>query len=363
MLKGLRAAGLTLLALLSAALIAAVIDKKLSERAERRQTDIVDAQGIQLLETWTIGGIEQKISIRGRNKSNPAIVFLHGGPGSAQIGLMRAFDRELEKHFTVVHWDQRGSGLTFSFFTPAESFSKEQFLSDAHEVILKTRERLGQDRVFLVGHSWGSYLGTSTASRYPELLHAYIGIGQLVNALENENESLNFVLAEARKPGNEAALKELEAIGRPPYQSFQALGTERQWLGEFGGAMFYGEHRKDAYSYLGSILWRSPEYSVMDQVYYFAGIARTLNLFMPNFYTLDLYTEAPEIKVPVYFLHGRHDYNTPGSLMIKYQAKLKAPSKKVIWFEQSAHAPNFEEPAAFAEAMAAIKAEVLGPGR
>lgn len=355
----LRAAGITVLAVLSFSLILLTVDKKLSERAERKKSDI-GSEGIQSLETWRIGGIDQRVMIRGKNRSNPVIVFLHGGPGSAQIGFARAFDAELEKHFTIVNWDQRGAGLTFSFFTPAESFSKEQFLADTLEVIEKAKVRLGQDKVFLVGHSWGAYLGAITAARHPGHLHAYIGVGQMVNSLENENVSLDFVLGEAARQNNKEALAELQSIGRPPYAGLEQIGVQRRWLGEFGGAMFHGAHRHDAYSYLGSLMWASPEMRMADQLWYFAGIYRSLNLFLPGFYTLDLYKEAPRIDVPVYFLQGRHDYNTPSPIVQKYYGLLAAQKKKIIWFEHSAHAPNFEEPAAFAAAMHQVRQEILG---
>lgn len=359
-LKILKYAGLTNLAVLSAAAILLTIDKKFAERSEHKRSDITSAEGIQSLEKWRIGGIDQWVSIRGQNRANPVIVFLHGGPGSAQIGLSRGVDLTLEKYFTVVTWDQRAAGLSFSPFIPSASITKEQYLSDTLEIIKKSKERLGQQKVFLVGHSWGSYLGAVTAHRHPEHLHAYVGIGQMVNALENETVSLDFTIEQARALNNQEALAELLALGRPPYQSLESMGTQRKWLGEFGGGMFHGAHRQDAFSYMGTLMWASPEYSVVDQLKFFAGMVFTLTTIWPEFFTLDLYKEAPEISVPVQFMHGRHDYNTPFAIMQKYERILKAPRKKIVFFEQSAHAPNFEEPEAFAEAMLALRREILG---
>mgnify|MGYP001585771511 CR=1 FL=1 len=197
--------------------------------------------GIESLEQVVLGKEKQWILVRGEKKSNPVLLFLHGGPGSAEISFAREFDRQLEKEFVVVNWDQRGSGKSFSLPLPSD-ISIERFLSDTNELILLLQKRFGVKKIYLVGHSWGSYLGAITAHRHPENLYAYIGIGQMVNAIENEKLSHEFALAEAIKDKNELAIMELKSIS-PPYKELRDMGKEREWLMYYGGGMFYGEHR------------------------------------------------------------------------------------------------------------------------
>lgn len=349
-----------ILILFNVFVVTTVIGKIRAERALEKKTQI-GPEGISSLEQVEIGGVNQWIFIRGQKKDNPVVLYVHGGPGSPHMFMARSIDAEMERDFVVVNWDQRSAGKSFSFFVPTESLNKEQYLKDTYELVQLLKKRFHTPKIYIMGHSWGSYLSAVTAHRHPEDFIAYIGIGQMVNAVENEQVSYDFVLKEARRENNADALRDLESIGRPPYKELQAMGKERTWLGYYGGAMFYGEHRKDAYSYMGEFMIASPEYTLVDNLRFFAGVVRTLVSVWPEFFTLDLYKEAPSIDVPVYFMTGRHDYNTPWEIVLKYEKVLKAPRKTVIWFEESAHAPNFEEPEAFAAAMRRIKKETYRP--
>ncbi len=349
-----------LLILLNLFVITTVISKSRAERELTKRT-LIGPEGISSLEQVELGGVQQWIFIRGQKKDNPVVLYVHGGPGSPHMFMARNMDAEMEKDFVVVNWDQRSAGKSFSVFTPSSTLTKEQYLSDTYELVQVLKKRFHTPRIYIMGHSWGSWLSAVTAHRHPEDFIAYIGIGQMVNAVENEQVSYDFVMKEARRENNEKAVHDLEEIGRPPYKELQAMGKERTWLGYYGGAMFYGEHRKDAYSYMGELMLASPEYTLADNLRFFAGIVRTLFTIWPEFFTLDLYTQAPSIGVPVYFMTGRHDYNTPWEIVLKYEKFLKSPRKTVIWFEKSAHAPNFEEPDAFGAAMRQIKAETWRP--
>ena len=155
----------------------------------------IKQDSITSLEKITLGGIKQTILIRGHDTKSPILLFLHGGPGFPEMDIAYKFQRKLEEHFIVVNWDQRGAGKSFSKKIPRESMTIEQFISDAHELIRFLRERFDKEKIYLVGHSWGTTLGLLLTQRYPELFFAYVGIGQVVNALESEQISLvSFVV-------------------------------------------------------------------------------------------------------------------------------------------------------------------------
>jgi len=333
------------------------IRKQRLEQELRNKTDITSANGIQSLEEWEINGDKQWISIRGQDKKNPIILMVHGGPGSADLSMARYNDLITEKYFVVVRWDQRNAGKSFHFFNSSGDLQPETFVSDIHDLTQQLKKRFNRTKIYIAGHSWGSIISALAASRYPEDYIAYIGIGQFVNGKENETVSYRFTLDEAIKDQNEVAIKELKEVGEPPYSGLQELGKVREWLGYYGGAMFHGEHKKDTFQYLGDLMVSSPEYSLLDNIRFFAGIATSLIHVWPHVDKVDLPSQAKEFRIPVYFLIGRFDYNTPWELSEKYFKVLTTPKKKYIWFENSAHAPNYEEPEIFGNTLKMIRDE------
>lgn len=350
---------IAVLALATAYLGFMIYEKSGLEKELRSRTDIKTSDGIQSLEKWTINGNEQWVSIRGQNKNNPIILMVHGGPGSADISLARHVDSTTEKYFVVIRWDQRNAGKSYTFLSSTGDLKLETYLADLHSLVQETKKKFGRKKIFLAGHSWGSILSAITASRNPDDFYAYIGIGQFVHARENEEYSYKFTLGEAEKDGNQKAIRELKEIGKPPFDGLRKLGVEREWLGYYGGALFHGEHRKDTYDYIGKMMLSSPEYSLVDILRFFAGVGTSLYKVWPQVDKVDLYTQVKEIKIPVYILSGRFDYNTPWEVAQKYFHVLKAPKKKFIWFEKSAHAPNFEEPETFGNALKTIRDDTV----
>jgi len=187
----------------------------------RRQTEITSPNGIESLEMVRLGGIEQCISIRGWDKDNPVLLHLHGGPGTAEILFARYLDSELEKHVVVVRWDQRGAGKSYNPDIPPETMNTDQFISDTCELAEMLRKRFDEEKVYLVGHSWGSALGALTAARYPEFFHAFVGVAQFVDATENEEMTYQFTLDRAEESGNRQALSEIKEIGVPAWDNLE----------------------------------------------------------------------------------------------------------------------------------------------
>jgi len=309
--------------------------------------------GIASLEKVKLGGVEQWILIRGQDRSNPVLLFLHGGPGSPEMPLEHHFGAGMEEHFVVVHWDQRGAGKSYSRKIPAETMNTEQFISDTHELVELLRKRLGAEKIYLVGHSWGTLLGTRVVQRYPELFYAYIGIGQCVDMERNEAISYQFVLTEAEKRGNQKALRQLKKIGPPPYRNIRELARERIWVVKFGG---WAYHEEGKWKYL-KIALQAPEYSATDFLKYELGSSFSAKHMWPKeIMKVDFLNQVPKLDVPVYFFEGRHDYNTPWELVQEYYDKLDAPKgKRLVWFDNSAHGLDYEEPEKFVEELVKVK--------
>jgi len=305
-------------------------------------------KSIASLEKVNIGGVEQWLLIRGYDTSNPVLLFLHGGPGVTEMPLAHDMWPELEKKFVFVHWDQRGAGKSYHRSIPPDTMNFNQYLSDTHEVVELLRTRFGAKKIYLVGHSWGSQLGIPTVQKYPELFYAYVGIGQVVNQKQNEAIIYQFVIDEATKRQNRRAIRQLNKIGPPPYDNIKKIGIERKWMMKFGGVACKKQDYRRLY-------WQgltSKEYTPLDWVRFFRGGSFSGKCRWHEFWTFNLFEQAPRIEVPVYFFVGRHDYNTPWILAEKYYQILDAPKgKTLIWFENSAHLLPFEEPEKFSDVM------------
>jgi pimeloyl-ACP methyl ester carboxylesterase len=302
----------------------------------------IKTNSVASLDYVEIGRITQYLMIRGHNINNPILLFLHGGPGNVGGPFAYKFERELEKHFIVVNWDQRGAGKSFSKKIPRASMTIEQFILDTLEVIEYLITKFDKNKVFIVGHSWGSILGIRIASSSPELIHAYVSVGQVVNILENEKLSYEFTIEYARKMGNEKALKQLKKLNPYPEKAInniKIIKKQRKWLTKFGGVIY---NETGWWSYI-KIALGSPEYSLKDLIKYIRGVRFSRKTMWPQLFEIDLPKQVPELKVPVYFCMGRHDYNTHFELAKKYFDQLKAPKKEFVWFENSAHMLNFEE--------------------
>ena len=310
---------------------------------------------IQQFEMVRIGGLKQAISIRGDNKNNPVMVYLHGGPGyplfpfePLQESMLR-----LERQFTMVYWEQRGTGKSFNWRIPRRSMNIEQFVEDTRQVVEYTRQVTGTDKVFLWGHSWGSNIGALFAARYPELLHAYISTGQSVSPFENERLAYEFVLAKAREENNRRALRQLQGIDtlEANYSLNNAL-TIRRWVYRYGGIVKDGQDRPYVdINEIGQIL-SAPEYSITDRINLILFPYFSAEELWEDLKAFDLRRTAPRIDVPVYFLVGKYDRIVSAQLASEYFNLLEAPKgKNLILFEHSAHRPYDEEREKFLEVL------------
>jgi pimeloyl-ACP methyl ester carboxylesterase len=306
---------------------------------------IVAPTGIQDTYKTKIGGIDQWLSVRGQDRANPIILFVHGGPASPLMPTMWQFQRPIEEYFTVVNWDQRGAGKTFGETEPAsisDTIHIPRYVDDAIEVAEHIRAKYRQRKLILMGHSWGTVVGMGAALKRPDLFHAYVGIGQNVNTRENERISFEFGLAQAKARNNAEAIKEMESIA--PYPGDQPITRERiiiarKWPQHYGGLSAY--RSESPYFYKASLL--SAEYEAKDRAAINDGNVFTLGRILPEFLNVD-YTGVREFPLPVVMFMGRHDYTTPSAPTAKWLDAVKAPYKQAVWFERSSHMIPWEEP-------------------
>lgn len=293
---------------------------------------------IDLKRKVKIGSVDQWISLRSADVKNPILLFLHGGPGTAQICFSRKPQRSLENQFLVVNWDQRGAGRSYSRSLRRDDMTIERFVLDAEELVQTLLRQFGQPKLYLVGHSWGSIIGAKLAAKRPDLVLAYIGIGQVVDMKRGEELSYRFTLAEAERQRNARALRELVRIGHPPYRSLHDAGVQRKWLTRLHGATAKGTP-------IGTLLRNLSvrDTRPLDIVRFIRGAMFSLSCLEEQQNDVNLQTDVPELEVPVYFCTGRRDYNVPFELAVEYEEGLRAPQKEIIWFERSGHLPNFEE--------------------
>lgn len=307
---------------------------------------IVSPEGIERLEAVRIGGIDQWISIRGVDRRNPVLLMIHGGPGYVAMPTSWYFQRGWEEYFTVVQWDQRGAGKTYTANDPAKiapTLTIPRMIADAEELVVWLRRELGKDRIFVLGHSWGSVVGLTIAQRHPEWLHAYIGMGQVIDAPESERRGWRFAIDRARQAKNETAVRELESIapyaepGRPI--ELEDLYLQRKWMGFYGGAV---RGRKDFEAEAAAVAL-APEYSDADVKAFWTGNDFSETRLLAEVVTLDL-SGVTRLSCPLILFNGRDDYNVSSSVAAEWFERVNAPAKTLVWFERSAHQMMNEEP-------------------
>lgn len=291
----------------------------------------------------TINGAQQGMIIQSKNPANPVLLYLHGG--MPEFFLTKDYPTGLEDHFTVVWWEQRGSGISFLPDFPRGQITLDLLISDTFAVTNYLRERFDQEKIYLMGHSGGSFIGVFAAARAPELYHAYVGIAQMTNQLKSEQLAYEYMLQQYKVNGNTKMIRLLEAApvtstgGTPmDYLKLRDPGMHALGIGTMHDMKFF----------IPGIFLRSlanPNYTVKEKITTWRGKFTTgvSQLWHENI-TTDLSEQVPQLEIPVYFLEGKFDYTVSSELARTYFVQLSAPVKGFYTFEQSAHSPLFEEP-------------------
>jgi pimeloyl-ACP methyl ester carboxylesterase len=306
---------------------------------------ILTPNGVERLEKVRIGGIDQWVSIRGIDRRNPVLLYIHGGPGYVSIPMSWWFSRGLEEYFTVIQWDQRAAGKTFLLSEPASiapTLSNERMIADAEEMAAWARKEFGKEKIFVLGHSYGSFLGLQLARRHPEWLYAYIGVCQLIDGPESERRGWRFARDAARRDGNAEAARELDAI--VPYGDpgrtlpIKDIYVERKWVGYYGGLMAYRRDNSDD----SALAELSPDYTDQEIEHIWDGNKFATPYLLPEVVALDL-TQIKKLSVPLILFEGRHDRTVNSEIAAAWFDTVKAPEKQLVWFEHSGHMPMTEE--------------------
>lgn len=306
---------------------------------------IVAPEGVQEEYAAEIGGIRQWVNVRGQDRDNPMVLFVHGGPASPIIPTLWQFQRPLEEYFTVVNYDQRGAGKTLTLnpeAAVADTLQIQRYVDDAIALAEYLRTRYHKRKLVLMGHSWGTVVAMHAALKRPDLFHAYVGIGQVINVRTNEQVSFDYGLRTAREHGNAEAVREMEAIA--PYPGDQPITRERiviarKWPQFYGGLTAYRD--SSTYFFQGPRL--SPDYDDAARCAINAGSVLTLGRLLDEFLQVD-FTGVKRFPIPVVMFMGRHDYTTPSEPTAAWLAQVQAPYKRGVWFEHSAHMMPWEEP-------------------
>jgi pimeloyl-ACP methyl ester carboxylesterase len=310
---------------------------------------IVNPEGIEWLGAVRIGGIEQWVSIRGRDRRNPVLLVIHGGPGYILMPMGWWSFRDEEEYFTVVQWDQRGAGKTYLLNDPKKvgpTLTLERTVEDAEEMTNWLRRKLGKKKIFLLGHSAGTSIGLEMAQRDAGDLYAYIGVGEMADMPESERRGWAFAMAAAQRTHNAQAIRELHSIA--PYfapgnpNKLEDVFTERKWIDVFGGTMAY-RHGNSADTDLARL---SPDYTDAELPHLWDGNKFTERYLLAGFLDRD-WSTFRKFDCPVIIFAGRHDYIANSNVAAEWFAKIEAPSKQFVWFENSGHMPMTEEPAKF----------------
>jgi proline iminopeptidase len=307
---------------------------------------ILSPAGIEEDRRVELGGVPQWISVRGRDRRNPILLFIHGGPASTESPVSWLYRSAWEDFFTVVQWDQRGAGKTAAGAdNPAimPTVTAERMTKDGEELVAWLCAHYGKRKIIVIGHSWGTVIGMNLAIRHPQWLHAYVGMGQIIDWTDNERIGYDFALREAEKDRNAQALADLKSIapyppvGRP--ETFDEIVKQRTWVIHYGGLT---AHRKD-FDFDDDVRKISPDYTDRDLSPPGFKDGEALARLLPDLTKVD-FRRVTQLKTPVFIFAGRRDYETPSQVAAAWYAKVRAPRKGFFWFDQSAHMMQLEQP-------------------
>jgi len=301
----------------------------------------ISEPGIDLMEMVEIGGIKQALYFRGESIDNPVILFLHGGPGGSTKPFIHTYQYDWEKDFTVVNWDQRNAGKTY-FANDAdvvrETMGKDRVISDAYEVTQYIKQKLNKDKIIVMGHSWGSVLGTMLVQTYPDEFSAYISVGQVINIMENERIGYERLLDAVRASGNQKDITAIEALAPyPPQEGYsedfvKTLIKVRQYQTKY--KLGFGLNFSSAISVLTSPYSKLREigyFLIVDSLYYQGDVVPFL------FNEFDVHNYGLEYDIPVYYIMGEDDWQTPYSLAKEFFPNIIAPDKEFFSIPGAGH--------------------------
>lgn len=303
--------------------------------------EVKNKKGVYFDEYVDINGIKQYLLHSGKNKNNQVMLFLHGGPGSVESLFAHATQEKWEEIYTVVHWDQRGSGKTLSKNSSKKDYPNiEILIDDLFKIVNYLREKYNQDKIVILGYSWGSVLGTDFIKKYPELVSYYIGVGQVVDMYENEKLAYQKVLEEIKRKDNKRDLKKLLAFEVYPEKTY-TKSMKRKVIKLNMMQQKYKITNTNSLITVKNFL-KSPIFKFSDIISFIKGLNSNKKL-MEYLITYNLKNLSLEYKLPIYYILGRDDWEVPSSIGENYFDKIIAPSKKIYIINDCRHKPMLEQ--------------------
>jgi proline iminopeptidase len=301
-----------------------------------------------------LGGHQQAISIRAADPDKPVLLYLSGGPGQSDIAFARALLQPLEQDFVVVVWDQRGSGKSYAALDPTSTYTLEGLVADTIALTDYLRDRFAEEKIYLLGESWGSTLGVLAVQERPDLFHAYIGSGQMVSQRETDRIIWRDLLAYADRTANGELYEQILTLGEPPYRDTpwaNSLVMGYYGLLETPYAPPAAYVARGEASGVGQFGLMGSEYTFVENANLIRGLVDMFSLMYPQLQEIDFRTDVPSLEVPIYVLDGEHELRGRRELAHEWLAQLNAPHKELITYENAGHAVAFEHADAFLQLM------------
>jgi pimeloyl-ACP methyl ester carboxylesterase len=289
-----------------------------------------------------INGAKQGMIIRGRDLDNPVLLYIPGG--MPDTFLNQRYPNDLEEVFTVAWWEPRGTGLSYSPDIPRETLTSEQMVADTLAVTNYLRQRFGKEKIYLMGHSGGTFFAIQAAANSPELYDAYIGMAQMSDQFRSEQLAYEYMLQEFKRNGDLRMVRKLEAA---PVTADEIptgyLAVRDTAMHSLGIGTMHNMRSVERDLFLESFKYRS--YTLKEKINFWrAKFSSGVSSLWKENTSTDLSQTVPELEIPVYFLEGIYDYTCSYTEAKAYFDKLHAPVKGFYTFDHSAHSPLFEEP-------------------
>ena len=357
--------GITLLSIIGIFLIGVII---VAINSPGRLDPLKDNNGTKIAGSLTeknwieIGGIRQGYFIRSENQENPVILFLHGGPGSPSLPfhIPREVSERLEKYFTVVYWEQRGAGISFNRSIDPATMTVEQMIEDTRQMTEYLQRRFNQEKIYLMGNSWETFLGVKTIEKHPENYLAYIGIAQVTNQVESERLAYDFMLKHAMKIGDRRAVRNLQKFDKnaPEFPCLTYIEISRSLMNRYGIGMTHTERLNNFRMGRKILFFRG--YTFSEKLNYIRGMSFSIEHLWDNVIDVNLFESSTSFQVPIFIIHGKWDYQVSYTLAREWLEKIEAPEKGFFSFENSAHMPNMDEPENFVQVVRNIVLKISG---
>ena len=284
--------------------------------------------------------------IKGKNLNNPVLLYLHGG--MPDYFLTEKYPTRLDEMFTIVWFEQRGAGLSHTAKFKDREITIDDLISDTKEITNYLRNRFAQNKIYLMAHSGGSYLGIKTIAKYPELYAAYIGVGQISFQKLSEQKAYNYIIEQYKNKSDSKRKKVFEVLARNPVTMSEPLPLAYMRVRDYamhdlGIGTMHNMKNVETGIFIPSLLFK--EYSLKDKIDLWRGKASSgISIIWNEMSAHDLSKENISFQTPVYFFQGKYDYTCSYELAKSYYDKIDAPKKGFYTFINSAHSPIFEEP-------------------